>query len=375
MIHYELPTSSDLRTLGEPRTDALSIYLATEPTPAGRELAFTSAKSAVDQAVRSLRDAGRSHAEQEAFRAQWNAVADDAELWGNLANSLVIFIDPDFADEYVLPNSFDAHTHFGTSFDLGPLVRAVTTPQRAFALTLSSDGWNLWQATESSRAAELPLVGEHAEDAADATNRTSIRGRQLLRRLGGDEGQKVLLDRYAQVVAEAVREELGHLDRHAELPVFLFANEPLASMVQAHGLPGEVVLVPGAADELRPDQIDAAIRERIGELTSSRLSRAADRLGDGFAAGLTSVDVAQVARAAASGAVGTLYYDLTADVRGSLDPATGAISFAADGDNLLAKIALLVLANGGEVYAVRPGEIKAEIWHGQLLAGLRHALV
>ena len=157
-----------------------------------------------------------------------------------------------------------------------------------------------------------------------STNRTSIRGRQLLRRLGGDEGQKVLLDRYAQVVANSVREELGHLDRHAELPLFLFANEPLASMVQAHGLPGEVVLVPGAADELRPDQIDAAIRERIGELTGSRLSRAADRLGDGFAAGLTSVDVAQVARAAAAGAVGTLYYDLTADVRGSLDPETGA---------------------------------------------------
>ena len=74
------------------------------------------------------------------------------------------------------------------------------------------------------------------------------------------------------------------------------------------------------------------------------------------------------------GAVGTLYYDMTADVRGTLDADTGAITFDENGEDLLAAIALLVLANGGEVHAVRPGEIDAEIWNGRLLAGLRRAL-
>lgn len=375
MIHYELPTNADLLELGVPRADALSIYLATEPTPAGRDLAFTSAKSAVDEAIRALRAAARSHADQESLREQWELIADDDGLWGNLASSLVIFLAPGFADEYVLPNDLEAHTSFGGRFDLGPLVRAVTTPQRAYALTLSSGGWNLWQATESSRAAELPLVGEHAEDAADATNRMSIRGRKLLRRLGGDEGQKVLLDRYAQVVAGAVRDELALVDPAGEVPLFVFANEPLASMVVAHGLPGEVVGVRGAADELRPDQIDSAIRARIGEITTRRLSRAADRIGDGFADGRAATDVAQAARAAAVAAVGTFYYDLTADVRGYLNADTGAIRFDPEGEDLLAAIALLVLANGGEVHAVRPGEIDAGIWNGQLLAGLRRPLI
>lgn len=114
-IHYALPTNADLRELGTP----LSIYLATEPTSRAR-LAHTTAKSAVDEAIRSLRVAGRSHAEQEWLRTQWDVVAEDSELWGNLASSLVIFIAPDFIDEYVLPNALEAHTHLGTRFDLGP---------------------------------------------------------------------------------------------------------------------------------------------------------------------------------------------------------------------------------------------------------------
>lgn len=146
-------------------------------------------------------------------------------------------------------------------------------------------------------------------------------------------------------------------------------------MVVAHGLPGEVVVVRGAADELRPDQIDSAIRERIGEITTRRLSLAADRIGDGFADGRAVTDVAQAARAAAVAAVGTFYYDLTADVRGYLNADTGTIRFDPEGEDLLAAIALLVLANGGEVHAVRPGEIDAGIWNGQLLAGLRRPLI
>lgn len=146
-------------------------------------------------------------------------------------------------------------------------------------------------------------------------------------------------------------------------------------MVVAHGLPGEVVVVRGASDELRPVDIDQAIRARISDITARGLSRAADAIGDGFAAGLAATDVAQVARAAAAGAVGTLYYDMTSEVRGLIDPATGAVDFDPDGEELLAAIALLVLANGGEVHAVRPGEIHADIWNGQLLAGLRYALI
>lgn len=376
MIHFHIPTTDDLLRLGEPQGHALSVYVQTDPTPQGRELAFSSAKSAVDQAIRDLRGSGGTFNEQEALRAQWATIAEDSQLWGNLSRSLVILISPTVVEEYVLPNELEPHVQVGNHFDLAPLIRAITTPQRAFALTLSSQGWNLWQATESSRAAELELTGDHAEDAADATNRTSIRGRQPLRRLGGDEGQKVLLERYAQVVADAVREELRAIDPHQNSALFVFANEPLLSMVQSNNLPGSaVILVRGAADELRPDQIDEAIRARIGALTATKVSALADRIGNGFASGLAVTDVAQLARAAVAGAVQTLIYDITGDVRGELDVATGAIVPDPDGDDLLSQIAIEVLRRGGDVVAVRPGEVTATIWNGKVLGELRHPLV
>lgn len=145
-------------------------------------------------------------------------------------------------------------------------------------------------------------------------------------------------------------------------------------MVVAHGLPGEVVVVRGAADELRPDQIDEAIRERIGEITARRLSAAADKIGDGACRGLAGTDVAQVARAAAMGAVGTLYYDMTADIHGTLDPDTGAIAFDDDGEDLLAAIALLVLASGGTARGA-PRRDRCRDLERPPLAGLRRALI
>lgn len=374
MIHYQLPTTVDLLRLAEPREDALSVYLPTEPTPTGREQAFLGVKSAVDTAVRSLRESGRTQAVQDALRAQWATLAEDDTLWGNLSQSLAVFLAPDIAEEYVLANDLAPRTSQGGRFDLTPLVRAVTTPQDAFALTLSSDGWNLWQATGSTRITELELVGDHAEDASDATNRMSIRGRKLLRRLGGDEGRKVLLERYAQVVANVVREELGRLDASASQPLFVFANDPLGAMIQAQDLPWSITWVRGAPDELRPDQLDAAIRERITAINSAQLSRRAEAIGDGFAAGLASIDLAQVARAAVAGAVGTLIYEMDSEVLGSLDPSTGEVRFDESGDDLISLIALEVLRNSGEVRAVRAAEIDAEIWNGRLLAGLRHPL-
>ena len=299
-------------------------------------------------------------------------LADDARLWANLSNSLVILLAPGVSEEYVLPTSSSRTPSSATTSTSRRWCARSPLLRRAFALTLSSDGSNLWTATEGARASELPLVGEHAEDAADATNRTSIRAASCCDG-GGDEGQKVLLDRYAQVVAEAVRDELGRIDPQGSVPLFVFANEPLLSMVQAHGLPGTVVTILGAADELRPDQIDQSIPERIGADCRGRGERAAERIGNGFASRLAVIDLAQLARAAAAGAVETLIYDITTDIRGTLDETTGALQLSDDGTDLLSRLAIQVLRSGAEVIAVRPGEVEAGIWNGRLLR-LRHPL-
>lgn len=375
MIRYDLPAIEDLVRLGEPHHHAVSIYLPTVPTPAGREEAMTAAKSAVDDAVRRIRAAGASNEDQEAIRARWQALADDTELWGHLADSLAIFLSPDVSEEYVLPNQLEAETQVGDYFDLGQLVRSVTTPQDAFALTLSSNGWNLWIASATTRAHELELSDSYAEDPEEAANRMTVHMRERVNRLAGAEGRKALLERYAHTVGDALRVELGRLDPNAAKPLFVFAAEPLLSMIRDENLPWEIVPVPGAPDELRPAQIDEAIRDRMGALTSARLSARADQIGNGFAAGLATNDLAQIARAAVQGAVATLIYDFTADVLGTLDDTTGEITYDEHGYDLLSRIAVLVLRQDGEAIAVRPNEINAQSWDGRALAQLRFPLI
>ena len=375
MIRFDLPTIDDLIRLGEPHPHAVTIYLPTSPTPAGREQAFTTAKSAVDEAIRNLRAAGAGAADQDAIRDEWEVLAEDASLWGNLSASLALFLSPEVSEEYVLPNDLEPQSQVGDYFDLGQLVRSVTTPQDAFALTLSSNGWNLWTASSSRRASEVELSEAYAEDAADATNRMAIRGRQHLGRLVGDEGRKVLLERYSRTVADALRSELGKLDPQGTQPLFVFATEPLLSMFLGEDLGRTLVPVHGSPDELRPDQIDEAIRARIGDLTSASLSARADQIGHGFTSGLAVTDLAQIAKAASAGAVDALMYDFTVDVLGTYDEATGDLRFTDDGHDLLSRVAITVLRYGGKVFAVRPDEVTAQIWNGRVLAKLRHALV
>lgn len=375
MIRYHLPTVDDLVRLGEPQTNAVTVYLPTSPTPVGREQAATGVKSAIDKSLRKLRSTGADAGELDAIRQQWEALAQDPALWSRLSGSLAIFLSNENSEEFVLPNTLETQSQAGEYFDLGQLVRAVTGSQDAFALTLSSNGWNLWKASADTRAVELELGGEYAADAADANNRMTVRGRKHIHRLVGDEGRKAMLERYARTVSDAMRAELGKLDPNANKPVFVFAVDPLLSMIQGEGLPWRLVSVPGSPDNLRPDQIDQAVRERIGAVASERVSARAETIGDGFATGLAAKDLAQIARAAARGAVSTLIYDFTVDVLGTMDDTTGEITFDEDGYDLLSRIAIQVLKTGGLAIAVRPEEVKAEIWNGQVLAQLRHKLV
>lgn len=374
---YQLPTLDDLARLAEPHELALTIYVATSPIVSERTTSQVAAKSAFDACITKVRAAGVRHATEAALRVQWESVVDDA-LWSRLSSSLAIFVSEEDAEVYVLPNALENQHQVARYFDLGQLVRAVTSPQQAYALTLSANGWNLWHATATSRAAEVDLVGDYPSDAADATNRTTVRGPQPGNRLIGDEGRKALLETYAKRVADAVDSELNRLDPNAEAPLFVFATDPLRDLYRAAERRRTVVAMPGAPDELRDFQIDERIRERLSGLNAARNDARLERIGNDVSAGLVLTDVADIARAAVIGAVDVLMYDFVVDIPGRLDNATGEVTYASDGQadayDVLSRIAMKVLATGGEVVAVRRNEVGASIWNGTAVAHLRYPL-
>jgi Bacterial archaeo-eukaryotic release factor family 11 len=373
VTRYQLPDTADLIRLGEPHEHAITVYAETSPAPDERENSVLTAKSAVDRALRTIREGGARHAIEEQLRSRWAEISE-SDLWLRLSRSLAIFIANDFHEVYVLPNALETQSQVGSYFDIGQLVRAVTTPQEAYALTLSAHGWNLWRATASTRAEELPLLGQYAADVAEATNRATVRDRGHVRRLVGDEGKKVLLETYAKRVAEAVGSELGQADPSATRPLFLFATDPLLDLYRGIDHKRQIVAVAGAPDELRPDQIDDAIRESLSALNAERTNALVDEIGNGVARGLVVADVADIARGAVAGAVSTLVYNFTVDIVGRLDDTTGDVRYGDDGYDLLSRIAVITLDKGGEVIAVRPDEITAGIWNGTAVAGLRFPL-
>lgn len=373
---YRLPSLGDLHRLAQPRPYAVTIYAQTSPIVSERSTSFLTVKSAFNAAVGRLREAHAAPPEA-ALRRQWDALAAEESVWSRLSASLAVFMDPESTEVYVLPNELETQGQVADYFDLGQLVRAVTSPQQAYALTLSTKGWNLWEATATTRAAELELVGQYPEDAAAATNRATLRGRGYENRLGGDEGRKVLLEQYAKRVNEAVTSELHRRDPHAERPLFVFATEPLSEMYQAVDRRPHVVAVPGAPDDLRADQIDARMRESLTRLNADAVNARLDEFGDDVGHGLVLTELGDIARAGAAGAVDTLVYDFTVDILGTMDDSSGEIDYAevdGEGYDLLSRIAMRVLDQGGEVIAVRDEEVHAPTWNGTALAHLRFAL-
>ncbi|GED98506.1 baeRF11 domain-containing protein [Gordonia crocea] len=372
MARYEFPTTAELIEMGAPQENAVTVYLPA--TAAEHEVAKTTVKSSMDEAIRTLRERGANHALETAFRERSAEILAD-DCWHRLSRSLAIFSTAEKAEIFVVPNNLAHQLQVSKYFDLGQFVRAVAGPQDAYALTVSAHGWNVWHASADEVAHEFEIDAEGIGDVAEATNRATVRGRAAVRRLQGDEGNKVLLESYAKQVAETVGLALNRDDPTGQRPLFLFAADPLQDMVGHVGFgTREVVVVPGSPDELRADQIDEAIRSRLDGINAARASTTVNTIADGVGKGLVATDLVDIARAAVGGSVDTLVYDFTVDVLGRLHNDTGALEYSDDGYDLLSRIAIVVLANGGTVVPVRAADIDAEIWNGTAVARLRHPL-
>lgn len=379
-VRYELPTPDGLKALAREQDLAITIYAATSPIVQERERAQVAVKSLFDDAIAQARGLGASAADLAAVRERQAGYAGTAELWTDVSRSLAILVSPDHDEVFVLPNRLEDAVHVGRHFALGQLLRAQGQQQEAFALTLSPHDWQLWHATGSTRAAVLPPRAEWARDAESAVPRGD---RASLKRVG-DEYQKSLLDGYTAYVVEAVRQELGALDPNGRIPLVVFANDPLASLFLARNEARRAVVVKGASDHLDAAAIDNAVRERLDALVIDDVNAALGALAEGDQSRVAR-DISVLARAAVSGAVDTLYFDFTATEWGTLDDETGAVRLApvrADGarpgdppgEDLLARIAGIVLSAGGKVVPVRGSDLDPAVWHAPALARLRFPL-
>lgn len=397
-VHYQLPTAADFAALAGEHHPAISIYVSTSPVVTERERAEVAVRSAFDQAIDQVKASGADFAEIEALKGEKERIVADQSLWGALARSMAIFVAPGFSEVFVLPNRLDDAWHVGSHFTLGQLLRAPSQDQEAFALTISANEWSVWHATPTDRAKKLAIDPAGTANLDEATNREPgedrPRGSQRgtasqggASRLTGDEGKKTLLDLYAKRVVDVVRRELLILDPEERVPAFVFATEPLLSLIMERAKNARrVIAVPGNPDRLGAAEIDVELRKHLAKLNVAEADEALRGLADGSASRVER-DLAAIAREAADGAVETYWFDFTTSVNGRLDPESGAIEFATgngSGDtlssgaragDLLPQIALLVASRGGRIITVRSDDLDPAVWNGPAMAELRFALV
>lgn len=373
MLYVDIPTTPELQKLVAERGEALvSFYLPTTPETQHIGQARTELGNLLKHAEAQLEEAGTPKRTIWPISEQVGDLLDDDEFWTHQANSLAIFVTPDSLRAFRLPNHLKATVQVADRFHVKPILRAVSVQQHAFVLALAENEIRLIEVFADLPAQEVRVPGM-PKDAASAVGTANVNSRNYSNRLGGSEGQNVLLRAFARKVDAALRPVLAGRSE----PLILAATDPLWSIFRSvcshDGLADEgirtspVRITPGdLATQARPilDGLHARALEEVQALYAARENE-----------GRATTQVARAARAATFGAVDTLLVDIDEVMPGTVDEASGEVTFddaeSAASYGVVDEIAGRVLASGGRVLAVRRDDIPQQ---ESLAAILRYAI-
>lgn len=373
MLYLDLPTLNEIKALSEARDPvSVSIYLSTTPETQNIGAARTRLGQMLKEAEAQLQAAGVEKRSIWPINEQVHDLMDDDDFWQKQAHALAIFVTPSRLVTHRFGSQITETAQVSDRFHLKPLIRAVTVPQSGYVLALEEDRVRMFDVAAGERAVEIKIP-DMPKDAHSAAGAASVNSRSASGRIQGGEGQKLRLRQYARKVDAALR---PYLAGRAE-PLILAASEPLLSMFRSvNSYPH---LIDAAIEESPAQMSEAAIKDRaqpmIRALHKLRVEAALKTFATRENDGRATTDIAQAARAATFGAVDTLLVDMDDVVAGTVDDATGAVTFAksesAASYGVVDEIAGRVLAAGGAVLAVRKADLPA---HASLAAILRFAM-
>lgn len=359
MLHIDLPSRTEIEQIAAYRgAPAVSLYLRTTPVTQDAQADRIELKNLLKTAVTQLAAAGVEKRRVWPIEAAVNAIIDDDAFWAVQANSLAIFVTDERVRVFRLPNQLVNTVEVSDRFHIKPLLRSVSFPHHAYVLVIGVGAVRLLEVS-----AELPphpvTVPGLPRDFSDALGRRSHVTKEAPGHSGEAASEYALLSRYARIVDQALRGML----KGENAPLFVAATEPMASIFRnASSYPHVATqVIAGAANET-PDHVLAdAARRALDEIYAAEVARLADLFATREKEGRASTDVAQVARAATYGAVDTLLVDMDNTVSGTIDEASGAVSFDAAPDavnyGVVDEIARRVLKSGGRVVAARKADI------------------
>jgi hypothetical protein len=373
MLHVDIPTLPEFKTLVRMRADAcVSIYMPTTPQTQHVGAAKIAFGNLGKEALRQLDAARLEKRRRNAVAEHLDDLAADDGFWTLQANSLAVLVNADAIRTYRLPSHLHPMVQVSDRFHLKPLLRAVTFRQHAFVLALAERGPRLIEIFSDLPAAVVDIK-DMPKDAGSATGRASVNDRSPSGRIQGSEGQKVLLKQYARQIDAAIRPVLSGRDE----PLILAATEPLLSIYCSVSVyPGLVAKgIATSPGEMTPAQLADAARPILDDVHSREIDIFSSLFETRSGQGRATADIAQAARAATFGAIEMLLVDIDSVVPGTIDEASGEITFTTDESaatyGVIDEIAGRALTSGARVLGVRTTDIPGG---GSLAAVLRYAL-
>ncbi|MDP3908466.1 hypothetical protein [Novosphingobium sp.] len=371
MLHVDVPSLSELRTLIAVRADAaVSIYLPTTPhgqhSDASRILLGNLLKDALAQLDAEEFDKRRRATLEEHVQA----LREDDDFWQMQAHSLAILATPDTVRTFRLATSVHELAAVSDRYHLTPLLRAVAFSQHAYVLALSENAVRLIEIFADAPPVVIKVAGLPTSAAA-AAGKASINNLTQNTRIANAEGQTFLLRAFARKVDAALRPVLSGRDT----PLILAAADPLAAifrgLASAPGLIAEGISA--SPDRLTDAELAEVSRPILDAHYAADIAAALDLHAQRAGEGRATTDLAHAARAAAQGAIELLLVDIDANQPGTMDD-DGNITVADAGAasyDLIDELAGRALATGARVMGVRGTDLPAG---AALAAVLRYKL-
>jgi hypothetical protein len=319
-----------------------------------------------------------SPAETQALLAPFRALAADTDFWNHTLDGLAVLGGTGLFRVFVLPRPVAELAVVADSFHTKPLRRVLQSAGRCQVLGLSLHKIRLFEGDRDG-IDEIPLapgvpatIGAALGDEFTEPHSTSssyggvgsfhgggVHGSGNMAMRHGQGGKKDEIDKDAERFFRAVDRAVDeHHSKPSGLPLIL------AALPEHHHLFHQVSHNPcliAAGIDVNPDALSPEqLRQRAWAAVEPQYlalqARWADEFGAARAKGLGSDNLADVARAAASGRVRMLLIEAERQIAGHLDDSSGRI-IAADLDNpriddLLDDLGALVLKMGGQVHVL-----------------------
>lgn len=359
LLHVDIPSHADLLALaGIREAGAVSIFLPTTPVAGEISGDRIVLKNLAAEARSQLEAAGHDKRDTGAIADQLEDLIEDDGFWRFQANSLVLYVTPRRLRSFRVPNGLQAMVEVSDRFHLKPLIRSVTFGHAAHVLALAEGHVRLLELGSEGPLAEVRLPGLPGS-ATEALGISSMGVRTESRRSDTSAGQRSRVGQFCRAVDAALRPWLAG----KTVPLILAADPTLGATFRS--LSSAATLAPIGIDTTPETMSDgdlaAAARTILDRLHADELDTLKALFGERAGSGRATDDIDTAARSATAGAVQTLLVDMDVVVAGTVDDATGAVSFGEAGSaatyGVVDEIARRALLSGARVLAVRAGDM------------------